>query len=258
MADPNSLFGVTRRKGFYAGVEFEIESVKEVKSYVHDCNINVTEDTSLRNYGMELITSPESNITTLAEYHKNIFDGTFIAFHDRKEACSDRCSTHVHVNVSDLDEKWILNMTYLYYLMEPLFYRFVQSEREHNIYCVPLSWTVLPNYFERIGLEPLISKWTKYTGYNLRPIAEHGSIEFRHMEATLDNSKFKRWLEIIASWYNVGKTVKIDIETLDKLDWLVGQVFKPEELPDCPLNDYLNNSVLDLKIAFINPNHRWK
>lgn len=260
MSKISSIWGMEPLKGFQIGVEFELESIQDTNaSRLQERGISAVPDNSLRNSGVEFITTPTGDIPSVVDIHKTLLnDSNTVLYKKKAEACTERCSTHVHVNMTDLEEDTVDNLILLYYLLEPLFYHFVEPHRRHNIYCVPISWTSLPKHLKRLPIPTLHSKWSKYTGFNILPLTELGTIEFRHMEATYSTEKFRHWLEIIFNWYNYGCKNKLTLESLEDVNSIVNAVFPVEFLPKENLNSYLENQILDLKLAFIKPDNRWK
>jgi hypothetical protein len=89
-----------------------------------------------------------------------------------------------------------MDLILLYVIFEKLYYKYVGSGRQKNIYCVPLSdCDLLPNLID-FG-ETRDRRWQKYTGFNTLPIREHGTVEFRHMHGTDDVVKLSNWIGLI-------------------------------------------------------------
>lgn len=185
---------------FVCGCEFEIESVK---AHPEHPAIVVVEDHSLRNSGYEYKTKPNDYKTTLELFsylHSNITLG--------KEPFSHRTSIHVHVNVRNLSVATVRQMVLTYALLEPLFFKFVGPEREHNIFCVPLSFTTVPSNYKK-DLAYMHGTWHKYTAFNILPLglgknSEQGlgTLEFRHLYGTADQKVFKTWLTTLKELYD--------------------------------------------------------
>lgn len=242
---------------FYAGTEYEIEDVKKVMStgeeddfppLTHEpisyAGYNWMLDGSLRNNGLEVTTPPltfQESLNAFSEIHDNVVTGPL--------AYSERTSIHVHVNVLPWTEKKLYDFVLLYALLEPAFFS-KTPKRQHNINCVPLNYTMLPAKYN-LGIEHLISIWSKYTAFNLLPIKKYGTVEFRHMYGTGDYYIYKEWLAMIRNLWEF--TNKEKEGTLKKL--LLKRV-SPGELAATILGnsfqdlDY-SKSLIDVKLAFI-------
>jgi hypothetical protein len=171
------------------GIEVEIENVVELPGNPNKA-WQIIEDGSLRNNGREFITKPvaASNAPVLLEYLMN----GYLA----KNCCfSPRTSVHVHLNMQDFTTPQVIDFVMLYSLFEKLFYKFCGRGRVKNIYCVPLIDTdLLANLGEK-NLEH--AGWSKYTGLNLLPLQQYGTVEFRHMHGTRDVGKLCVWINLI-------------------------------------------------------------
>ncbi len=192
------IFGTPHYTGFMAGVEYEVESVQKV--YTNPTYIlNVTSDDSLRNSGVEVITLPLS-YQQAVDSHKWLFTGGLVLT-DPSEACTELGSIHVHVNFSDQPEEKVQQFIRLYALMEPYFFDAVAEHRHNNIYCVPVSATnMLRMAMNGIG-SVLTDKWHKYCAFNVKPLAQYGTIEFRHLQITSDHAVFENWMQLIHRLY---------------------------------------------------------
>lgn len=234
--------------GFYAGTEYEIEDVREVLFPNNPYKIFQENDNSLRNNGFEFKTSPltyENSLEAFNWLHKYIRIG--------KQAFSDRTSIHVHVNVGNLHEFEIKNLVLTYALLEPLFFQFAGRSRQDNIYCVPLNYTTLPAHYSQ-PIQNLINKWHKYTAFNILPIKNLGTVEFRHLGGTGDFERYKTWLTSIKSFYD-ATTKKGSINVLEYLA-KDGDIYKlaQQTVPQLTgsrvlVESLLYDSTLDVKLA---------
>jgi Putative amidoligase enzyme len=98
----------------------------------------------------------------------------------------------------------------LYALVEPFFFAEVDKSRQNNIYCVPLSATHLLFRSQVDSINWLTDVWHKYCAFNVKRLADLGTIEFRHFEATEDTAKFQKWLRMIEGLYNFNRDVEVD------------------------------------------------
>lgn len=182
--------------GFLCGCEFEIEDIKSISSVVDNCFI-IEDDHSLRNKGKEFKTQPSDYENTL-----ELFDTLHKGLALGPAPFSERTSIHVHVNVRELSIEQLRQLMLVYALFEPMFFDFVGETRQGNIFCVPLSYTYLPSMYKLSPLSLVDSnKWHKYTAFNMLPIRELGTVEFRHMYGTNDREVFNTWLTTLKELY---------------------------------------------------------
>ncbi len=192
--------GVSPLKGALYGLELELESYLGCPEGTHPTGTaTVTEDGSLRNNGMEFISSP-LNLASAARWHQQVLHDSHYIWGDTSERCHERCSIHVHVNMSDLPVLGAMNCVWWYWLLEPGFFNFIAPHRQNNIYCVPLSATSLVSKLSKESMPFWCNVWHKYTAFNIKPYGNLGTFEFRHMEATEDSEKVRKWLEILDEW----------------------------------------------------------
>ena len=194
---------------FICGTEYEIEDIKSIKLPGHsdtmyptqlnlsDSNawwvgkIGLMHDGSLRNHGIEFITKPvtfEEAIKLFSTLHNGLKLGD--------NPYTVRTSTHVHVNMASMDMAQCKHMLLLYALLEPVFFAAVKPERQFNIHCVPLNYTMLPSIYKS-PFPDIVKSWSKYSALNLRPLHTQGTMEFRHLHGTGDIAVYQNWLTLL-------------------------------------------------------------
>lgn len=247
------LFSNIKSPDFLAGMECEIEGLTAIKhDTLLDLGWSVTEDGSLRNNGQEFISVP-SSLEELVEKFKGLHT---VGIKTSGEAFSERTSIHVHVNCLDLELSRVKNIMLWYALFEPYFFSLVKPERVNNIFCVQLSQTVLPDSYKQ-QLKALVHKWSKYTALNLLPLAELGTIEFRHMHGTNDPVVVEQWLRTIKNLWEFGQKVQITRKLLIKPEEVkkaFNYIFK--DVPtyqdaDAFIGFNTQNSIIDVKLGLM-------
>lgn len=236
---------------FVCGVEYEIEDIKKISDTIYNsCNWIIEEDNSLRNGGKEFKTTPKTfthSLELFKQLHNHLKYG--------EQAFSDRTSIHVHVNVGEFDTEQAKNLVLLYALVEPLFFEFVGNGRKDNIYCVPLNYTYLPNYYNK-PFTKLRDQWHKYTAFNILPVNTLGTVEFRHMYGTNNLETFTKWLESIKALHdcaffdNFNALQFISKATSKELINFTRQLLPHmSTLSNYEAENLLYDSVLDVKLA---------
>ena len=231
----------------FFGAEFEIEDILD-NNHAGDF-IGLTNDGSLRNNGVEYITSP-LNLSDMVK----MFDRLHETIEYGPNAFTDRTSIHVHVNCCNLYPQEVRNIVMLYALFEESFFNMVSPSRRNNIHCVALSETFLPSiYRHTCGM--LVSKWHKYTALNLKPISTQGTMEFRHMHGHNDKALFTEWLTLISNLFKHGRTFKITSHTLEEkaLEVMYTNLFGDTRLKDDWVNQrsLMGNQIIDVKLSTI-------
>lgn len=236
--------------GFFAGIEYEIEDIKDSLSLEGSTYRFQTEgDNSLRNNGHEFKTGALSFQNALDSFgflHKRLKLG--------KNPFSERTSTHVHVNVGHLNQEQAKNFILTYALLEPLFFRFAGQKRQENIFCVPLNYTCLPGYYSS-NFVTMLGKWHKYAAFNILPTKSFGTFEFRHLGGTGDFERFSTWLTSLKNIYDsISKEGSINILEYLAKDGDIYQLAKEtipllSDLSKSQMEQLLYDSVLDVKLA---------
>lgn len=191
----------------YIGIEIEVErtSGSSIHEYIPENWVATTDDGSLRNNGREYITCPHQ-----IKYTSDLLANIYYRLPNKREF-SPRTSAHVHFNVRDMSVGQVLTVLYSYIVIEKLLYQYVGRGREKSIFCVPLQDTNLvlniqDNFTSMKGFN-----WLKYTGLNLLPIIDKGTIEFRHLYGTDHYEEILTWIDIISCLFAYAKSTPPDI-----------------------------------------------
>lgn len=171
------------------GIEVEVENHAINK---HPTSLWMNKgDGSLRNNGVEWITMPVA--ARWAPHALKDLLGESL----NQDCCfSPRTSIHVHFNMQKFDTAQVIDVVLLYTALEPLFFKYTGRGRIKNIYCVPLMDTSLITGMNSSTLGHIIDGWSKYTGLNILPLRELGTIEARHMHGTFDHRKVVIWIRL--------------------------------------------------------------
>lgn len=184
------------------GLELEIEAVRLAKDIPPFWASKA--DGSLRNNGVEFVSEP---------LHKDFIQVAlkqlFATLKLSSESYSERTSIHVHCNVKGLNSDQIKAICLAYMLTENFFFNFVNESRRGNIFCVAVqdfdSPTRLKNIFVQPHFPNRLRGWEKYSAFNILPIEQFGTIEFRHLHGTNDIDTICMWVDAIGALKNVWK-----------------------------------------------------
>lgn len=236
---------------FLAGIECEIESVDHLNKHIPE--FNSEPDGSLRNNGTEFISVPLERDKLLTSF-KNLH--AELVYHNKAEAFSPRTSTHVHINVRNLEPEQLRQLLLFYALFEDYFFAMVSPVRRNNIHCVPLHETTLPTRYGA-PLKSLLNIWHKYTAFNLLPVSKQGTVEFRHLQGTDDAELLDRWLKTIENLWSLAQRETITADNILKtrhIESWFDTIFAdaPEVLALRPtMENTIANSLVDVKFALI-------
>jgi Putative amidoligase enzyme len=251
---PNPQLNLYHGQPFLVGVELEIEAVADYKKAVmHDvwpCDSDI--DHSLRNNGREFKFHPNTLSNTIEHFrylHKHLNLGP--------DAFSERTSIHVHVNCRNYDANQLREIILMYAFVEPFYLRYVGDKRRNSIYCVPLNFTNMPDHYKRDIMHLCSHKvWHKYTAFNILPLQQFGTIEFRHLYGTNDAEVFSKWLYAIKDLFDVinnQPNFNIMEQFQKRVDpvALVRRIVPTltQGLQDGTIATMIKDSILDVKLA---------
>jgi hypothetical protein len=244
--------GYAAATGFLASLECELEALRNPPSVVG--SFAGKKDGSLRNNGYEYVSSyaqsRENLVKSFEHLHKNL------TFYDKHDPYSHRTSTHVHVNVCSLKVSHVKNMLLLYALFEEFFFAMVKPYRRDNIHCVLLTDTYLPKDYGKT-LPWLVEKWHKYTALNLKPVANFGSVEFRHLHGTGDVVEVDTWLHVLENLWKLCQKVEVDSRAIadpaQRSEWFDLLFFPSASAMALKgvMPNIIKNSLIDVKFSTI-------
>lgn len=162
------------------GLEIELENVS---SRLRSLYWVEKADGSLRNQGREFVfRGPLGGVDlfkALTEAGRH--------FHEIQPAATWRCSTHVHMDVRDMNVNELKNLILLYTIYEEVLYTCSGYNRYKNnfgpafgfaqsqITKLSRAWGLSGGHF----IDNILGCWSKYSSLNLLPIGRFGSVEFR-------------------------------------------------------------------------------
>lgn len=184
------------------GIELEIEGnnlptdghLAAIRSPVSRATWAVHRDGSLRGEALEYVLSTPVKPSEL-EY---MLAALWEKFKTSKTAMtlSNRCSTHVHVNVGGAKINEITSVIALWTTLEEVLINWCGLDRVSNHFCLPSSQssTVIRTWgrFLENGQYDF-PEGMKYSALNLRPMRTFGSVEFRTMRASEDYVPILDW-----------------------------------------------------------------
>lgn len=221
---------------YYAGIELEIEGVRDNPPDVSPNKWIKVNDNSLRNNGIELITNGPKGGTALFECLEDLEE----ALANTDIELSERCSTHIHIDVSDMTVEQLLNFLMLSSIFELVLFKLFGSERTSNTFCMATkdggnNFDNFCNLAERPDISTLmVSKWTKYNAISLNRIRDLGTVEFRMFNPILEKSKYCRVLYFLFGMKNEAMNIEnisdiIAYKKANSLQDLFSKVFPDEE-----------------------------
>lgn len=180
---------------FFAGIELEIEGnpsnegfprawVWEGDGSLRDGGVEVKTRRGLRGRALESAVSRMCSWLAGSGYR-----------------LSERCSTHIHVDVNDMNHQQLTNFLCLGVMLEPLLFRLFGNTRTANTFCMSTD-TGTTNYDNLVdvvsGQKRIESiSWSKYAGIGLRRILDFGTVEFRMFCPIVTEEKYTQVLSLL-------------------------------------------------------------
>lgn len=121
----------------------------------------------------------------------------------RNYTVSVRTGLHTHVNVMDMTLEQYKTLLLIYAFIEPAIYHYAGNDRDENVHCLP--WFNTSDGLSSISdvynsseesFRRSLENVERYGGLNLAATRRFGSLEWRHMKATLDPGKIMDWISI--------------------------------------------------------------
>lgn len=185
------------------GIEIETETIRP---YDHPRFNHWTthSDGSLRNFGVEYVLRNPLDYKdiggALREFELNTRQIAFIP--------SVYTSVHVHLNQKNRTLQQLFNFITLYLLFEEPLGHYCGPDREGNLFCLKTSSsernlvniTNLAQNIElgnRRGIQALNQNHLKYSGLNIAPLRNFGSLEVRTHFGTTDINLIDRWVGML-------------------------------------------------------------
>lgn len=128
---------------------------------------------------------------------------------------SNRCSTHVHLNVSTRKVNELTSFIILWGIFETALIRWCGEERQTNHFCLSFkdtsavinSWDKFLRTGERSGFDTRGANPLKYSAFNISPITGRGSVEIRCGRAA-DSREFPiKWAMFLDTFSKYAFTV---------------------------------------------------
>lgn len=230
-------FGVKNVIGAVVGLELEVEG-QNLPRFDGSTAWESKADGSLRN-GIEYVfTGPRGSVATkeaLNEMAEAMTNSKFIPDY------SFRTSTHVHVNVANLEMDVVKAMVGIFALFEDEYINFCARGRKANRFCLSMKdadgvITNMRRFFESNEIPN--NDRGKYTAMNLCTLGNFGTLEFRCLEGTNNWTRVYTWVRCLLSLRKAAKEIGTlkDVLTMDKQE-LAKLVFPTDRLRDQFLKD---------------------
>lgn len=177
------------------GIELEAERVTVSRTSQLGDGWDIVRDGSLRN-GLEFVSRGPRSGKDLDQDLENL--ESFLS--GRNPRLSSRTSTHIHIDVCDLNESQLLNFLACCVVFEKALFN-ITGGRSDNTFCTPLnssneSLFILSDYFKDPRFQRLRTD-NKYSSISLKRILDLGTIEFRSFRPMLRVAEYHKVLHFL-------------------------------------------------------------
>lgn len=256
MINPESTIGQVRRELFghslpeeksadivntempdpsFVGIELELEGGLSTENLPRA--FVAENDNSLRNNGIEIKSRrPHRGRALESAIHRL---GSFLA--DSSFSVSERCSTHIHVDVNDLTHQQAVNFLCLSVMLEPMLFNLFGNTRTANNFCMAtdMGTTNFSNIVSCVtNPEKLLTtKWSKYAGVGLFRLNDYGTFEFRMFTAVTTSTDMMRVVQMLLAFKSYARTMTspesvIDAKLAESVESLFTTFFPTEAFTD--------------------------
>lgn len=207
-----------------AGIELELEGVYDPDGVDMWC---IEGDGSLRNGGVEYIT----NGGFAGEELEGALDNLCQELSEIEYDVSERCSTHIHIDVRDMTQEQIVNFLCLGVMLEHVLFSLFGNKRTANLFCIATDGGGT-NYENLITClnhpESMLNiNWTKYAAIGLKRIRDLGTVEFRMFQAITDKDQFVQVLNVLFAMKREAKDMMSPSSLVDfKLQHNASEIFR--------------------------------
>ena len=244
------------------GVEVELEGVHpDIPSEMDSIYWETTPEQSLRGSDDGIGIEFRFKQPMFGKDIRAAFDEFEEMFEEQAPHCGNRCSTHIHFDVRNLDIEDVQKIFSMYTILERVLFHYDGSGREDNFYCVPVYkmnnkniqkhlHELLNNDYNRYRRSAIqkakykqfLDSYQKYGAVNLRSVRNIGSIEFRMMRAMYKSDELWEWVYLLQSIMkyamDMGPLDKLPIDiSMKGVKSFLEEVFGPEAAQDLMYDD---------------------
>ncbi len=180
----------------HVGIELEMEGFERSPSRMTGWRIE--QDRSLRNNGFEFkSTGPMRGvklynaIERLTKYLESV-----------EHTSSERCSTHIHLDVRDMTPVQLNNLLILSAMLEHVMFKLFGNTRTANTFCMSIDTgtTNFDNFVKMVAapeLEHFNITFSKYAAIGLYRLRDLGTVEYRMFSAIESKEDYLRLINLL-------------------------------------------------------------
>lgn len=180
----------------FFGIELELEGWTPAD--VVPRNLLLEGDGSLRNGGVEIKFKKPLRGRAVESVVKRL-DAFLKA---SAYTTSERCSTHIHMDVTDMPPQQVVNLLLLSAVLEPLMFKLFGSTRTSNVFCMSTdmggsNYSVLVKAVQDPEMI-MRSSHSKYSAVGLFRLQDLGTVEYRMFHPIVKSEDYMRILMLLS------------------------------------------------------------
>lgn len=197
-------YAENREQAIY-GIEIE----NEFQDAIEHPRINGWEEKregSLRGYGFEYAMKPPRDYVKLRPTLDRLFKRLSEEETGSVMLDSPRCSTHVHLDVSQYSYWDMVNFALVYWIVEEFLVPFAGEHRRGNHFCLSLPQTgYVPDLLAAEIIantklkSPIFTEDNRYSSLNFASVCQFGSLEFRLMRGVSETKDVMTWVDALTA-----------------------------------------------------------
>ena len=199
---------------YAVGIELELEGVT-IPPDLNSSMWSVVSDGSLRNNGTEIVCAKPLSGMLLEKG----LDDLECSLMNLDYTLSERCSTHIHLDTTDMTVPQLVNFLVLSAIFENSLFTLFGAERRANTFCLSIDRG--SSNFEhlcRLGAMPVPEqlfdiRWSKYAGISLNRMRDLGTVEFRMFHPITKKADYLRVLKFLFAL----KTEAMNMESIQEI-----------------------------------------
>lgn len=225
-------------ENYAAGIELEIEGISStaLRENLSSDFWNLTTDGSLRN-GFEIVAKRGHSGVKLEKAVANLSSALALT----PPTLSERCSTHIHLDVSDMTAQQLINLLCLSIVFEHCMFNLFGSGRGSNNFCLTTD-SGTQNYDSLVdiissgaSLRSIAGNydWAKYAAIGLYRLRDLGTVEYRMFEPLITQEEYFRALEFLFALKREAMNMRcpqdiIDFKKINSLEATFRRLFESE------------------------------
>lgn len=163
---------------------------------------------------------------------------------------NNKCGLHIHINISDFNNKNITNTILWWIKSEHIFFSMLPKHRRINEYCYPINLYLNQEKINQKKIDFFLCERNGINGSNVRLHKNNSRFEFRILPMSLNYWYIKKWIMLFMLFLEKSKKLPKpkDVFWLELNNFL--KIMDLNKKNICPSMKKIKNHILDLIIQY--------